>query len=349
MKKILLGTSALVGVAMFAGQAVAAEDPTVSVGGFIDVNMGAGSGEASGTTGVGAIDTDTEVSVSASGVADNGLEYGAKIELEGDQAGTNVADENYMWVSGSWGKIELGTNDGAHDQLAVSAPTAASGLASNGDWTAYVSGESDDWSGVGRKATDTNDAPKVTYLGSFDAVSFGISFTPHTGTDNSAADSESGGYQSAYEIGVKYSGEVSGMGLTLGAGYVGGDNDNQAAGLKQDLSAWQVGAQISSGGWTVGGSYVDNGDSGTATTKTDEDGNGYALGVSYETGPWTVAADYTAYDADSNDSVDAFGIGATYSVAPGLYVAGEIVSYDDNNAGTKSDGTVAILSTGVSF
>src|SRR3546814_8563364 len=51
-------------------------------------------------------------------MADNGVTFGFGVELEADSGSTNV-DENSIWASGGFGKLEFGNNDGAEDTFAV--------------------------------------------------------------------------------------------------------------------------------------------------------------------------------------------------------------------------------------
>src|SRR3546814_10051162 len=51
-------------------------------------------------------------------MADNGVTFGFRVELEADSGDTNV-DENSIFASGGFGKLEFGNNDGAEDTFAV--------------------------------------------------------------------------------------------------------------------------------------------------------------------------------------------------------------------------------------
>src|SRR5277367_2906153 len=87
--------------------------------------------------------TDTEIHITATGKADNGLVYGMYVEIEADPAlnvlttstvniagangtttqtasgtsGQNYIDEANIFLQGSWGRVEMGDQDGAGDQL----------------------------------------------------------------------------------------------------------------------------------------------------------------------------------------------------------------------------------------
>ena len=56
---------------------------------------------------------DHEIHVAFSSTTDTGLTFGAKTEMEGDASNTAGNDRSSMYLSGDFGKVELGQNDGA--------------------------------------------------------------------------------------------------------------------------------------------------------------------------------------------------------------------------------------------
>ena len=44
---------------------------------------------------------------------DNGITYGAQVELEGYTIGDQI-DEHYLYAKGGFGKVTLGADDAAH-------------------------------------------------------------------------------------------------------------------------------------------------------------------------------------------------------------------------------------------
>ncbi|MCH7660037.1 MAG: porin [Euryarchaeota archaeon] len=214
MKKVLLGSTAIVGVAMLASvSALAAEKPTVSVSGYVDFQTGWFDQDAEGTGGLGgATDpgygfiTDSEVHIKASGEADNGLKYSAKIELESDQGTTGNADEVVLTISGNWGRIQLGAEDGAED-IMLGGHTGVGSAGSGG-----VDGDQSRWflttssSTAFVDITDTSDAVKITYYTPrFNGFQFGASFTPDTGqTGKGAFNKLNGSLENHVGLGFNY-------------------------------------------------------------------------------------------------------------------------------------------------
>jgi predicted porin len=159
MRKILLGTTAVVGAALIGSVAHAQTAPTVRVAGYMEFtagyvsdsiddarNLAATANGGPPTTGVllpgvgGGIPgstatrsysrdkidfrSDMEISVIVAGKAANGLEYGAEIELQMDANNTSATavDTDEMWMyfrSPTLGTLQLGDQDSAADQIRV--------------------------------------------------------------------------------------------------------------------------------------------------------------------------------------------------------------------------------------
>ncbi|MGF7211803.1 hypothetical protein GGE65_006425 [Skermanella aerolata] len=123
MKKALLATSAITCAALY-GQSAQAQI-TVSLGGYTEFFGAYYDDDVPGRTSR-EFELETEIIVRADGKADNGLLYGAKVELGNSTptiGSTGVGtDEASVYLAGTWGRIELGDFDGAADTLAIYAP-----------------------------------------------------------------------------------------------------------------------------------------------------------------------------------------------------------------------------------
>ncbi|MBE9558264.1 MAG: porin, partial [Proteobacteria bacterium] len=144
MKKELLAGTVLVGAAaILGGAAVAAEAPTWKLTGnanfqfyYVDQDYnrvesgteGTWSGTwPANTPGTGEDATEiqdhgwyfgvdeAELQLNVSGTADNGLNYGFKIELNANTTDGKMADEARLQLSGGWGTLQMGDEDGAED------------------------------------------------------------------------------------------------------------------------------------------------------------------------------------------------------------------------------------------
>jgi outer membrane protein OmpU len=125
-----------------------------------------------------------EIHVRALHRTENGLEYGAYVQLRAATNATTAADEAKIYVRNKWGEITLGDEDGASDRLAFYAPRTgfgqavnSFGQAVNADFQSYLDASSR--SQIGPKAIDSYDATKITYLSPrIQGFRFGISYAP---------------------------------------------------------------------------------------------------------------------------------------------------------------------------
>ena len=141
LRKILLGTTAALGAGLITGGAPSiAGAAEVRAGGYPDLTI---TGFARFRAHGGQIDdarinnafsrdldfsNDTEVHVVARAKDERtGIEYGGTIEFEADTNRTDNTDETWLFVSGAFGEVRLGDEDGASDNSAVGAHTLAAG------------------------------------------------------------------------------------------------------------------------------------------------------------------------------------------------------------------------------
>lgn len=407
MRKLLLGTTALIGAAAIATVASAQEPLTVTVGGYLQFDAAHVSEDADSLQHSNDFRTSTEVHVKAEGTSDNGLTYGAVIELEADRSSdlgsassidnTTNGDENFIYVSGGFGKFELGDNDGVAsvDGLSITAP---SGFGLGGvvaDEESYrdfvrnypqtIAGDDVNSANVVNVLTtlfespNSGNATKVTYYTPvWNGFQAGASYAPSqfSGNDTDRSDQVVGStinfdseFDNALEFGVKYAYDFGNdVGLGLSATYTRADAlEFAGADHAEDLRSYGLGAQLTYAGFTLGGSYVNAGDSFIRVTETvdQDDTEGYTVGLQYETGPYVVGVNYLSAEAESDGDgtattggeaeYDAVSIGASYAAAPGWVAYAEYTDFSfegDNTAITdadENDGSVFILGTRVSF
>lgn len=205
MRKILLGTTAVVGAALLGNVAQAQTAPTVRVGGYFEfaggyvndtadrnaVTVAAGTNPAR-TASRDKIDfkTDAEIVVIVAGKAANGLSYGAQVELQIDNfipqaattAGTGVdTDEAWGFISSpTLGTLQFGDQDSAASQMAVSLPGAVAQLGMSAQWDEFVALAADGNRYLVNDINDGSDATKIIYMSpQFFGFDFGVSFAPN--------------------------------------------------------------------------------------------------------------------------------------------------------------------------
>ena len=199
MRKVILGSTALVAAGMLAGSgapAQGAEPITLSVGGYYQVyftlraqsdvdNEGPGAGESliGNDEEIRNIDvtTDAEVFFNGSTTLDNGITVGVSIQLEGATTGDQI-DEHFLYFSGNFGRLEVGANDGAANTMHYGAPSIQQlGI---DDVTFFaIAPTSGNAVGSPQAVTITGisgDANKITYFTPrfSPGFQFGFSFTP---------------------------------------------------------------------------------------------------------------------------------------------------------------------------
>lgn len=299
MKKLLTGTA----LALLASATVAsAQEWSVSVGGFF-------------RGGVGYIDIDDdnddigimrdpEIIVRATLVADNGLTFGAETQFEGADSGERV-DENFLFVSGSFGRFELGEQDGAAD-WAQYAGDVGSPWSRSGDGVGALF----DGSYYGNNAlnalnaytADTSDALKITYYTpSISGFAAGVSYAPST--EQQARRSTRNDGQDAWEFGAQYENTFGEFELGLGVGYVIQSNDDDSI---------AVSGQVGYAGFAVGVAYSMTENAGFNGGDVDT----MQVGASYATGPWTFGAD-VAFHLDEVGVTTAAGRPASVGIVGG--------------------------------
>ena len=113
MKKILLGSTALVAAGMIAS-APASAKMKLSVGGYMEQWVGYVSQDDVGTADYSGVDvkSDSEVHFKGMTKLDNGMSVGVNMQLEGNGGGDTI-DESYLIVKGGFGEINLGSENSA--------------------------------------------------------------------------------------------------------------------------------------------------------------------------------------------------------------------------------------------
>ncbi|NNG04094.1 MAG: porin [Inquilinus sp.] len=384
MKKLLLGSTALVAAGLIAGPAAAQLE--LSISGSVDFHMGISSedepaavaGVSGGSRGYG-FTTDTTLNIDADGVSDNGLEYGSRINIDdtgilsldtddtltGTTAVTDLfatglqIDEAYVFVSGSFGQLRFGNTDPAASELRFVMPTVGNGQA-DGDFERYLIGEGKN--AFGTDFAHDSDATKIVYLGDFGDFTVGASFTPNDtlaqGSFPSIGEFD-GDLENVISLGANYNGTFGGTSIGVSGGYNMGDIVGIAPNSGGDHTEFGVGAEVGLGAITVGGFWIDS---------EQEDSSGvvavdrmrYGLGASFSTGPWSFAAnaligenDATAASTTDGGEDTVYGVGLEYSLAPGLTPYADLVIFDfDDNSGVATDdndGSVFIVGVTASF
>ncbi len=373
MKKLLLGSAAIAGLVLASAPAQAQMELTI--GGHSKNYVGfLNQDDAPGT------DTrdfdmvrETELHFNGEATLDNGLTFGFQVETEvdaGDDA--NTIEESYVYLSGTWGRVNLGSENGAAYLLQVAAPSADSnidgirqyinpvnvaglsvvpaGIASNGPAGSPV-GEVD---GFDYDNDVTGFSEKITYLSpNFNGFQFGASYTPDTDDTGSGANvlatgfnTDGAGLEEAYEVSGRYEGVVSNFGYAVGAGYTAIENGTAGT---DDTTEWNIGLDVDAGPFGVGVVYTefDNG------ANTNSDADTVVVGVDYTTGPFKFGASYFTQDDETQGATeletDRYTAGVVYTAGAGLSFRGSISQIDHEVGAADADATSVMGGVQINF
>lgn len=372
MRKILLGTTAVVGAALMGITVAQAQTaPTVRVGGYFDFSFGSINDTADAnrvdlTRGRGQrsrdmtdFRMDSEIHVIVAGKAANGLSYGAVIEFQVDNLGTGQnsgagtavdTDEMYMFVSTpTLGRLIVGDEDNAPSLMQVRAPTVT-GSGTGGLWADHAESSENNLMGGFNGGSD---ATKVIYMSpQFAGFDFGVSYAPNGGEGprtqlgNTAALQRDGtSLRNELAAALRYRGSFGNVGVAAGLGAQTAQPSVNAAAGTPDVTAYNVGLTVAAMGFTVGGEYVFGNYSGASPGRTarppNRDGSAhYVLGATY-TVPGVgvrLGAFYGKATQDNGPGAQdrtqsTYGFGANYTIAPGLLGYATYTSMEDKNRG----------------
>lgn len=330
MKKLLLASTVLAGVAMMAAPASAAMK--LDLGGYFSgYGVWADNDE---TASMHEFDLRrvSELYVSGESTLDNGLTVG--FHTEQNLGAATMTDEVYAYFSGGWGRANLGSEDGAAYLLQVGAPSADSNIDGMRTYvqalnpsvavttlfttgipglrkTGPLAGEALDYDHVSDSVPNTE---RLTYMTpKFEGFQAGVSFAPTSGQQSGASaifpltvDTGVGEYDNIWELGARWDGEYQGFGISVGGGYshadqmtngtlaVGAANEDTAPVVDDGLTKWNAGINLAFSGFSLGGSFLreetSNLDTFDAGSNAGVSDTAVSLEVIQDT--WTVGAGY---------------------------------------------------------
>ncbi|MFD0388732.1 porin [Tistrella bauzanensis] len=364
MKKILIGTTALVAVGLIAGQASAAEPIKLGLGGYYQSFFKITDQDDIGGTAYrsDSVVQEGEIHFLGETVLDNGLKVGVQVQLEGYTTGDQI-DEHYVYFDGSWGRVLLGAENSAAYLMQYAAPTAIVG---HGMDTPNFFGFS-----IGDNRTDvtrmneTSDANKLTYFTPRMAgFQLGLSYTPSLaggtgGSSNSygnLTDDVAGRQEQIVEVGVNYVNKLGAVDLAVSGGYLKGSLEADGLDVDgfnaDDLQVWSLGMNVGYAGFTFGGSYINDNNG----LEGDNDMDRWQVGLTYAVGPYTVGGAYALSarefsNGSGDDELELYEIGGTYAMGPGVNLSAgvQFINAESDRATARQEGTSFLVGTGINF
>jgi outer membrane protein OmpU len=268
MKKLLIASTALVATA---GMATA----DITLSGYAEIGMR----DAGGAVGM-EMHSDMDVTFKLSGASDNGLTFGASIDL--DEVSNGIASTggpHAVHVSGGFGTLTMGDTDGALDKANAE---VASLTAIADDHTAHAGYN-------GGAGLDSGDILRydTTYNG------FGISAS--LAQSDAAVANDVIAYGITTTLGT----------VALSAAY----QDNNT----QDITA--VSAKSTVGGLGITANYSE-----ASMNDTSKSYEHTGVGIAYTLNGVNLHANYGNYDFDNGTNADGYGLAANYGLGGGATV-----------------------------
>jgi hypothetical protein len=321
MRKLLLSTTALAAAATLSANAAIAD---ISISGYYEWKYTSQSSDITTQDGT-SFSNDSEIKFSFTNKTDSGLTIGMVTELESDDGDTAI-NEGSMSISGGFGKLVLGGNDGVGDNYGVaSTDLPAEEIYATGTDTLTILNA--DISGM------SGDANKVSYhLPAMGGLTAGISYM----------DSGVAGSADSTEVGVKYGMSTGGAAITLGGATATTENSTQ------DIDSQVLGVKVASGDITAVVSQATY-----EASSTDEESTGAA--VQFKVSDAMTFTVHTAETDDSSSSEEYTNTGAEikYTIASGLTAFLNVEDYDykvGSSSGTTADsGTASKLTIKAAF
>jgi hypothetical protein len=343
MKKILLGTTAIVAVGMIAAPASAAEKIKLGIGGYMEQYIGFVDAEDDASRTDWAVfdqQSDSEFHLTGSTTLDNGIKFGVKFEIEGDVAG-GTQDESVMTISSATlGEVKLGGEDDVGVLTAIGMVEYGIGQGDIDNWlnegitNIYIDPHIGLWS----------DENKVSYLSPrFFGLQVAGSYIPEAGASagGGVLPNRTTDNGSAYVLAANYK-ETFGS-VAVGVSYAYNHYSSFTAAPNNSMNGHAVGAEVGVAGFKVGGAFVRVDDQYSPIaigTTTSNDGYMWQIGVGYTTGPLKVSAGYVTSELEGRrnlageDEADQFIVSGNYLLGPGVEARGSVfwADYDDETA-----------------
>ncbi|KMW58622.1 Porin [Candidatus Rhodobacter oscarellae] len=302
MKKVLFATTALVASAGIASAQGVELSGSAEMGVFA-----ADSIDALGvfTNGEVSFFTDIDVTFTMSGETDNGLSFGASIDLdESDGSGTSGASAAFspatqggesIFISGDFGTLTMGDTDGAFDWAMTE---VGIGGTLNDDHTSHA--------GFNGNATfdGSYDGQVARYDYSFDDFAFAVS----------AEIDDAGVGDAVFGIGATYSGDLGGVTLGVGLGY-------QQVGSR-DAIGLSATAQLDSGFEARLNYSTYSASTVSSFNQTSAVDSHLGLGLGYSMDALTIGVNYGVFEAATAGEAnhEGFGIAVDYDLGGGAVV-----------------------------
>lgn len=371
MKRFLLGSTAIASAAVLAAPALA-DGVELGLGGRYAAAAGvlfdqdSEAGESGANTSSDVFRQDVEVYFSGAAELDNGLTVGVQLQLEGQQSGDQI-DEVYAFFEATrWGQIRFGDTPEALAQMCYLIPVAGNLFGADSPYFEFNNAGLNGFANTNTSCPGLDDnATKIVYFSpSFGGFSFAASWTPDGGAEDthSGFTSAAGGFGGGGTTGTRVPGQIDNtlslaltfshdfedFSLLVGAAASHANWKITAPGQSDDTENYNAYAQVSFGGWLIGGSfsYLTNWQSGAGNERDIWVAGG---GIVYSWDAWSAGLAYSHgnYELNSpgdDDTLDIVQVQLSYALAEGITIDGMLgyATYEDDQNNGRGTGVPGV-------
>jgi hypothetical protein len=370
MKKILLGSSALLAAGALASPAHAADGIKLSLGGFFRTAIGFNfddhqANDLGNKKYNDGVFSDAEVYFVGKTTLDNGLTVGARIELEGEESSDQI-DAAYIFFQGGFGETRIGSLKGAMNQLCVSPVGGTTNFGAFSQDQTLNNAYSD----VGKSAGVCNavdgwtsgqkdKSQKIVYITpNFGGFQLGLSWSPNGARENSGVtgfhsgmpDVTNGEQRNVVDAYAVFKKSFDGWGVQWGGGGSWGLSLGGTPSATQSKAEnYQTGLNLSFGNLSVGGAfeYYNN------SFGKDRDFWVAGGGAAYKMDAFTIGLQYSHSQGEITGvnidrRINTMALTGNYAMGPGINLDGTIqYTWADGDTGDKAHGGYDAVSFGL--
>ena len=368
MKKTLFGTTSLAGLGLVAASPAVAQIE-LGLGGYMNNYFAVGENDPDDGTDYAptGLFSDGEVWFTGEFTADNGLTFGANVQLESFGGTADQIDENFGYINGGFGRFQFGSENTAAYLMHFAAPSV--GVPVNTGWvTSFIAQPAGHTAGFRTPGLSTyvdpgNDENVLTYFTPrFFGFQLGGSYQPAVvftgeGLNAPVFANENTQYNNGVSIGLNFVETLGSVDLAISGGYRRAEApDNAIGGVNpDDLEQVSFGATVGFAGLTIGGSYANETEGRIRGAGISSEGYSYDVGASYSNGPWTFGLLYFhgreegSLAVGGDNTLDTASAAVEYVLAPGVEASltGMYADWRTEGPGRDNDGFSGIL--GIEF
>ena len=344
---LLTGTALAFAGVMAAGPASAADKMSIGVHGYMQQWFGMSDvDDPSNPTHEGGVaqHSDSEIWFKGKLEADNGLTFSVKVEIEGNTHSSPV-DESQATVSGEFGAITLGAEDGASVLTHHGVRDVGVGILC-GDVGAWIDGiDGCSTNGLGTAGHGLGDKNNVTYFSPrVNGVQFGATYIPNVKQEGQTAKVHNND-EDAWSLGGNFKGDFGGANVAVSAGHY---SRSLTEADSDSFTYSNFGLQVGMGQFSFDIAYAE-GDDGMKTDGVN-DVEVVGAGVMYSDGPMSISLSHMMADSDEGTEQAATLLSGSYVLAPGVAWRSTFMAAEkDRSDGTSVEGTALVTGITLGF